>query len=165
MFLDYIIAFGKTFEEPLQRLEQMFAQLEKSGLEIKGSEEKFSTNETLVWGILSENKEWKCICREWQQLKKSPSYLKEVREGLALVGFWKKFLPGFGKTAEHLSQLLKTKKKYLCTKNCGKRMQELNGKLLSAPILGNPINRYEYILTTDAYLTCISSVWLKSKKE
>ena len=89
---------------------------------------------------------------------KSPTRLKEVRAVLGLVGFYRKFIPGFGKTSEPLYNLLKKENKFAWTKECEQALQELKGKLLSAPILGYPNNRDEYTLTTDASLTGIGAV-------
>ena len=84
---------------------------------------------------------------------KSPTCLKEVRAVLGLVGFYRKYVPGTGKTSEPLYNLLKKENKFVWTKECEQALQELKEKLLSAPNLGYPNNRDEYTLTTDASLT------------
>ena len=55
VFLDDIIVFGKTVEELLLRLEQLFARLEESGIKNKSSRCKFFHKKSLLRGnVLSE---------------------------------------------------------------------------------------------------------------
>ena len=44
------------------------------------------------------------------------------------------------------------------------RLESLLGKSLSAPILGYPNNRNEYILVTDASLKCLNAVLTQNQE-
>ena len=160
VYLDDIIVFGRNFEEHMERLELVFCRLQKSGLKIKGSKCKFLQKRIHFLGhVISENG----VEVDEENVKavekmKSPTCPKDVRAVLGLVGFYRKFIPGFGKTSEPLYNLLKKENKFVWTKECEQALQELKGKLLSAPILGYPNNRDEYTLTTDASLTGIGAV-------
>ena len=144
----------------MERLELVFCRLQKRGLKIKGSKCKFLQKRIHFLGhVISENG----VEVDEEKVKavekmKSPTCLKEVRAVLGLVGFYRKFIPGFGKTSEPLYNLLKRENKFACTKECEQALQELKRKLLSAPILGYPNNRDKYTLTTDASLTRIGAV-------
>ena len=149
VYLDDMIVFGRNFEEHMERLELVFCRLHKSGLKIKGSKCKFLQKRIHFLGhVIPENG----VEVDEEKVKavekmKSPTCLKEVRAILGLVGFYRKFIPGLGKTSEPLYNLLKKENNFAWTKECEQALQELKGKLLSAPILEYPNNRDEYTLT------------------
>ena len=87
-----------------------------------------------------------------------PSSLKDVRVFQGLVGYYRKFFPGFGKTAEPLYKLLNKSNKFEWSTECTSAVAELEKKLLEAPVLGYPNGRDQYTLTTDASLTGIGII-------
>ena len=89
---------------------------------------------------------------------KEPSSLKDVRAFLGLVGYHRKFIPGFGKTAEPLYKLLNKSNKFEWSTECTSEVAELKKKLLEAPVLGYPNDRDQYTSTTDASLTGIGAI-------
>ena len=84
---------------------------------------------------------------------KEPSSLKDVRAFLVLVGYYRKFIPGFGKTAEPPYRLLNKSIEFECSTECTSAVAELKKKLLEAPVLEYPNDRDQYKLSTDASLT------------
>ena len=94
---------------------------------------------------------------------KEPSSLKDVRAFLGLVGYYRKFILVFGKTAEPLYRLLNKSKKFEWSTECTIAVAELKKKLLEAPVLGYPNDRDQYTLTIDASLTGIGAI-LKQKQ-
>ena len=89
---------------------------------------------------------------------KAPSSLKDVRAFLCLVGYYRKFIPGFGKTADSLYRLLNKSKKLEWSTECTSPVAELKKKLLEAPVLGHLNDRDQYTLTTDASLRGIGAI-------
>ena len=83
---------------------------------------------------------------------REPSTLKDVRAFLGLVGYYRKFIPGFGKKAEPLFISLKKSNKFELSTECRNAVTKLKRRLLDAPVLGHPHDRDPYILTTDASL-------------
>ena len=84
---------------------------------------------------------------------KEPSSLKDVRAFLGPVGYYRKFIPDFGKTAESLYSLLNKSNKIEWRTECKNAVTKLKKKLLDAPVLGYPYDRDPYALTTNASLT------------
>ena len=161
VYLDDVIVFGRKFEEHLKRLELVFKRLSENGLNIKGSKcnffqkrVNFSEHITSESGVEVEPEKVRAV-----EKMKEPSSLKDVRAFLGLVGyFWalyRKFIPGFGKTAEPLYRLLNKSNKFEWSTDCTSAVAELKKKLLEAPVLGYPNDRDQYTLTTDASLTGI----------
>ena len=91
------------------------------------------------------------------EIMKEPSSRKEVRAFLGLLGYYRKFIPGFGKTAEPRCSLLNKSNKFEWSTECKNAVTDLKKKLLDAPVFGYPNNRDPYTLTTDALLTRIGA--------
>ena len=89
---------------------------------------------------------------------KQPSSLKDLRAFLGLVGYYRNFIPGFGKTAEPLYRLLNKSNKFEWSAECTSAVAELKKKLFEAPVLGYPNDRDPYILIIDATLTGIGAI-------
>ena len=50
MYLDDVVVWGKSFEETLTRMQEVFARLRTAGLKLKASECKFFQEEVLYLG-------------------------------------------------------------------------------------------------------------------
>ena len=114
VYLDDVIVFGRNFEEHLKRLELVFQRLSENELKIKGSKSNFLQKRVSFLGhIISESgvKVDPEKVRVVEKMKK-PSSLKDVRAFLGLGGYYRKFIPGFGKTAEPLYSLLNKSNKF-----------------------------------------------------
>ena len=160
VYLDDVIVFGRNFEEYLKRLELVFQRLSENGLKIKGTKCNFFQKRVSFLGhIISEGgvevdpEKVRAV-----EKMKEPSSLKDVRAFLGLVGYYRKFIPGFGKTAEPLYRLLNKSNKFECSTESTSAVAELKKKLLEAPVLGYPNERDRYTLTTDASLTGIGAI-------
>ena len=79
------------------------------------------------------------------------------------MGYYRKFIPGFGKTAEPLYRLLNKSNKFEWSAERASAVAELKKKLLEAPDLGYPNNRDQYTLITDASLTGIGAILTKKQ--
>ena len=158
VYLDDVI--GKNFEEHHKRLELVFQRLLENGLTIKGSKCNFFQKRVSFLGhIISESG----VEVDPEKVRvvekmKEPSSLKDVRAFLGLVGYYQKFIPAFGKTAEHLYMLLNKSNKFEWSTECTSSVAELKKKLLEAPVLGYPNDRDQYTVTTDASLTGIETI-------
>ena len=159
VYLDDVIVFGRKFEEHLKRLELVFQRLSENGLKIKGSKGNFFQKRVSYLGhIISESGVGVDPEKVRALEKMKPSTLKEVRAFLGLVRYYRKIIPGLGKTAEPLYRLLNNSNKFECGKECTSAVAELKKKLLEAPVLGYPNDRDQYTLTTDALLTGIGAI-------
>ena len=160
IYLDDIIIFGKSFQEHLSRLELVLSRIKEAGLKIKGSKCRFFRKRTHFLGhIISKDG----VDVDPDKVSaaanmKPPSNLKELRATLGLVGFYRRFIADFGKTAEPLYRLLSKTEKFVWTTECGESMNQLKLKLQEAPILGFPNDTEPYTLTTDASLTGIGAI-------
>src|SRR4051812_2015981 len=68
----------------------------------------------------------------------APTTQTEVRGFLGLAGYYHKFVEGFSIIARPMTQLLKKDQKFVWTKKCEASFQELERRLVSAPVLMMP---------------------------
>ena len=114
VYLDDVVFFGRDFKEPLKRLELVLQRLSENGLKINRSKCNFFQKRVSFLGhIISESG----VVVDPEKIRavekmKEPSILKDVRAFLGLVGYYRKFIPGFGKTAEPLYRLLNKSNKF-----------------------------------------------------
>ena len=82
VYLDDVIVFGRNFDENLKRLELVFLRLAVNGLKS---------------GVMVDPEKGRAV-----EKMKEPTSLKDVRAFLGLVGYYRRFIPGFNsKTSLH----------------------------------------------------------------
>ena len=155
VYLDDVIVFGRNFEEHVKGLELVFQRLSENGLKIKGSKCNFFQKHVSFLGhIISESgAEADPEKVSAVEKMKETSSLKDIRAFLGLVGYYRKFIPGSGKTVEPLYRLLNKSNNFEWSTECTSAVAVLKKKLLEAAVLAYPNDRDQYTLTTDASLT------------
>jgi len=152
IYLDDIIVYGKTFEEELKRLEDVFVRLRSSGLKLKPSKcVLFPKSVTYLGHIVSENGietdlvKVERVC-EWPV----PENVTEVKSFLGLASYYRRFVPNFAQVARPLHKLAEATVDFTWTPECQSSFQKLKTLLSTAPLLAYPDFRAEFILDTDA---------------
>ena len=67
-----------------------------------------------------------------------PKNVKEVRSFLGLAGYYRRFVEGFSRIAQPLTNLLRKTSKFVWTEACQQSFDELKKRLTSALILALP---------------------------
>ena len=107
IYLDDIIVYGKTFEEELKRLEEVFVCLRSSGLKLKRSKcVLFHKRVTYLGHIVSESGITTGPVkieqvREWPV----PENVAEIKSFLGLASYYRRFVPNFAQVAGPLHKL------------------------------------------------------------
>lgn len=168
IFLDDILIYSRTFEEHVQRLEAVFSRLAEHNLKLKPSKcEFFKTSVTYLGHIVSEkgietDPEKTSAVKSWPV----PHNVKELRQFLGFVGYYRRFIKDFAKLVQPLNKLLqghvtdkktkqKTKKKIKHVPwSWGDQEQEafekVKAALMQPPILAFANYKEPFILHTDA---------------
>ncbi|WVZ97643.1 LOW QUALITY PROTEIN: hypothetical protein U9M48_043160, partial [Paspalum notatum var. saurae] len=129
VFIDDILIYSKSEEEHKGHLRIVLARLRKHKLYAKFSKCAFWLKEVSFLGhILSE-----------KGVAVDPSKtVTEIRSFLGLVGYYRRFIKDFSKTAKPMTSLTKKNAKYVWSSNCEEAFQTLKKLLTSAPVLAQP---------------------------
>lgn len=109
IFLDDILIFSKTFKEHCQRLENVFQKLADHGLKLKPSKcELFKQSISYLGHVISEagistDPEKVSAVVEWPR----PTNIKELRQFLGFIGYYRRFVENFAKIVAPLNNLLR----------------------------------------------------------
>ncbi|OMJ14782.1 Retrovirus-related Pol polyprotein from transposon, partial [Smittium culicis] len=93
-----------------------------------------------------------------------PRNLKELQSFLGMVGYYRKFIPSFSKTAQPLNKLLTKNTKWNWNEDCIYAAEKLKDDLSKSPVLSHPDWNKEFILTTDASINGLGAI-LSQKHE
>ncbi len=150
-FLDDILALGKTFDEHLHILREIFKRFLEYQLKLKPKKCQLFARKVEFLGrwvgpeglALSEGDI--TVVREWEV----PKSRKDVERFLGLVNYHRMFIPDFAKRAAPLYGLT-GKNPFEWGTEQDEAFVDLKSALTSAPILGLPNRKDVFVLDTDA---------------
>jgi hypothetical protein len=76
--------------------------------------------------------------------------VQEVHNFMGLVGYYRRFVKGFSRIENPITELQKKNKKFLWRDKCVEAFQRLKGLLTTNPILKFPNMEKEFLVCTDA---------------
>ena len=79
-----------------------------------------------------------------------PTNQKQIKQWIALAGYYRKFVNNFTKIAQPLTKLLQKNEEYIWDEKAETTFQELKNQLLSAPVLQFPDFTKDFCIRTDA---------------
>ena len=166
VYLDDIIVFGRSFEEHIHRLQLVFQRIREANLKISPAKcSLFQTKLVFLGHVVSANgihtDPAKIAAVEKYPV---PQTIRQLRSFMGLVGFYRKFVLNFGLIANPLYQLMNKTTTFHWTADCQKAFEKLKTALVSAPILGFPNEKDQFVLCTDASLTGIGAVLSQKQK-
>ena len=152
VYIDDIIVYGRTCQEHLERLEEVFKRLKQTGLKMKPSKCYLLQKRVRYLGhILSEDgvetdpEKVSCI-KNWP----TPSNVEELRQFLGIATYYRRFVHQFAHIAAPLHRLTNKGSNYHWSLECNDAFCILKHKLSSAPILCFPQFEKEFTVDTDA---------------
>ena len=160
VYLDDIIVFSTSLQEHMVNLEKVFQRLRESNFKIQMDKSEFLKMETAYLGhIISSDgvkpNPDKISAIERYPIPKTP---KEIKQFLGLVGYYRKFIPGFAKITKPLTQCLKKGRKIVLDHSYVNCFEKCKTLLTNDPILQYPNFEKEFLLTTDASNFAIGAV-------
>ena len=147
--LDDIIIFSKIKEEHLQHLEIIFQRLREAGLKLKQSKCSFMKLHIEYLGHLISESGIEPMPDKLSAIKEMPAprSLKEIKQLLGLVGYYRKFIPRFSDVVKPL-RLTRNDTFFQWSKKCEFVFQNLKNAVCNKPILKFPDPQKSYVLFT-----------------
>jgi hypothetical protein len=152
VYLDDILVLGKTPDDMIYKLNQMFQRFRAANLRLHPAKCHWSVDRVKFLehvfdgkGIsLDESK--LSIVRDFPRLR-TPKHIKSF---LGLCNYYRRFVKSFSQISAPMRELLKQDVRFKWTDDCEKAFQELKTALITAPVLVLPDFRKPFILTCDA---------------
>jgi hypothetical protein len=155
VYLDDVIIYSKTIEDHLRDIEEVFTLIEKAQLKLKLKKCQFFRTEVNYLGhiITSEG-----IAPDPDKIEKIKNYpvptaVDDVRSFLGLAGYYRRFIPNFGKVAKPLTsktQKAAIKEAFIWKEEDQVAFDYLRTCLTTKPILAYPDFDQPFLLFTDA---------------
>ncbi|MGH0121890.1 UNVERIFIED_CONTAM: hypothetical protein FKN15_067186 [Acipenser sinensis] len=152
VYLDDVIVLGSSVKEMLTRLHQVFDRLRSANLKLKPAkcclfhrQVEYLGHIVSEMGIATDPQKVQKV-QEWP----TPKDVSEVRQFVGLASYYRRFVKDFATIAQPLHALTKKYARFSWTEACQEAFDELKSRLVSAPILGYPLDGDGLILDTDA---------------
>ena len=151
-YLDDIIIYSRSEKEHLEHLEKIFTRLKAAGLKLKLEKCCFFKKHIQYLGHLILADGIQPLPEKLKSIAKMPALknLKEVKQFLRLVGYYRKFVPRFADISQVLTHLTKKDIEFKWTPECKNCFQILKEFLQKAPILKYTDSQANHTLYTDA---------------
>ena len=160
-YIDDLIIYGPDFDTSLERLQQVCDKLRNAKLKLKPQKCKFFQKSVKFLGHIIHSEqgihtdpEKISTIQNWQV----PKTKKAVKSYLGICGYYRRFIDKFSEIAKPLSSLTGKDVAFKWDESCQKSFETLKEKLISAPILGFPMDEGVFTLHTDASNTGISGI-------
>ena len=127
VYIDDIIIVGRSFEEHLHHLQQVFDRLKSAGLKIHPSKCHFLQNKVNFLGHIvstegvSPDPSKISIVKEWP----TPKSVKEVQQFLGLANYYRRFIKNFATIAKPLHQATEKQAHFKWTEHCAQAFNQL----------------------------------------
>jgi WD40 repeat protein len=160
VYLDDIIIFASSFEEHLNRLEQVLQRLEQANLKIQPSKCRFAMEEVEYLGFkisksgLSPNEDRIKVIQNMLP----PTNKKGVKRFLGIITYYKRFIRDMSDIASPLYKITEKHRRFKWTEDAQAAFDELKSRLCSAPVMKIPDTNKPFILHCDASSVAVGAV-------
>ena len=152
MYLDDIIVLGKTFEDHLKHLSQVFQRLRDAKLKLKVKKCSLCRETVQFLGHVVSSKGIAADPAKIQRVVDwaVPVNKCEVQQFLGLISYYRRFIRDCSQVAKPLYRLMERSKPFHWTAECDQAFKRLREYLTTPPVLVFPDFSREFILDTDA---------------
>jgi hypothetical protein len=151
-YIDDILVYSTTFEQHLERLEEVLLRILNAGLKLKASKchvfqrkVEFLDHIVSADGIEVQPSKVSAVL-DWPR----PTNLHELRSFVGFCSYYRRFVQGFANLAFALHTLMRKNVKFYWGPEQEEAFVELKRRLVTAPVLTMPSDEGEYVLDTDA---------------
>ena len=160
VYLDDVIIVGKTFQDHMHNLREVFQRLKEAGLTLKPTKCNFCSVQVEFLGHIVSADGVRTDPSKTEKVAQwpVPTNRKEIQQFLGLANYYRRFMNNFATIAKPLHSLTEKTAKFEWTSKCQTVFEELRHRLITAPVLAFPDYEREFILDTDASDTGIGAV-------
>ena len=153
-FVDDVVIATPTLEDHIERLDEVFACMERSGLKCKPSKCEILKDSVNTWAEWWTGKAVEAVLT-W----KSPKTEHQLMSFLGFANYYREFIKGYADKVYPMQQLLRHKgKKFTWNNAVEESFQRIKKELCEAPVLGIPTEKGMYVLDTDASVVANSGI-------
>lgn len=160
VYLDDVIVFGRTFEDKLRCLGEVFGRLRTANLKLR-PEKCFFFQKKVTFlghvvsseGVLPDPGNIAKV-RDWP----TPRNVTEVRAFLGLASYYRRFVKNFARVAQPLSFLTNKGVPFVWSEECAQAFNVLKHTLITPPLMAFPIFSQPFFLHTDASNAAVGAV-------
>lgn len=152
VYLDDIIVVGKSFEDHMRNLEQVFQTIRSAKLKLSPKKCNMFRRKVNYLGHVVSHKgvepdpEKVRAVKEWPV----PKDKHDVRSFLGLCTYYRRYILGFANIAKPLTRLTEKSRKFEWDNDSQCAFENHKSAMVTAPILSYPLPTGEFILDTDA---------------
>ena len=153
IYIDDIIVFGKSFDEHLQRIEQVLERIRTAGLKLKPEKCNMLQRDVIFLGHVvsgegvSPSPVNVAKILDWPR----PKTAKQVKQFVAMGSYYRRYVKDFAGKVRPMVELTKKGKRFLWSEACERSFEQLKRALVSSDIMGYPLNDAgDFILDVDA---------------
>ena len=160
VYIDDVIVFSASLEDHLNHLQQVISKLREAGLKLKPSKCHFARAEVEYLGFLVTPRGLKPTNSHIRAVDEFPvpTSLKELQQFLGLASYYRRFIPKFAQVAHPLHWLTRKDAPFDWSSECQVAFDDLNRRLVSAPVLAYPDFSKDFVLETDASYVGLGAV-------
>ena len=154
-YVDHMVIAKLTLEDHIERLDEVFACLKRSGLKCKPSKCEILKDSIKYLGRMVDKHGIRpdSYALEAVLLWKSPNIF------LGFSSYWREFIKGYADKVYPMQQLMRHKgTKFMWNNAAEESFQRKKKELCEAWVLGMPTEKGMYVLDTDASVVAISGI-------
>jgi transposase InsO family protein len=152
VYLDDLIIFGKSYDEHLQRLEEVLRRLEKANMKLSPKKCHFLKTKVAYLGHVVSHGSIQPHPDKVKAISEypRPTNEKQLRQFLGLASYYRRFIRNFSSIASPLYRLLEKKVPYTWCSACESAFSTLKRLLANDVTLAFPDFSKPFRVTTDA---------------
>ena len=156
-YVDDLIVYSQDFSQHLEHLEYVFKTLASVNLKLNAEKCDLCLPEVNYLGLTVSEKGVAINPKKVAIVKNypTPKNVKQVRQFLGFVNFYRKFIHKYSIIAHPLNALLRHEVAFRWSPQCQAAFEALKEALINPPILAHPDMSKPFIVTTDASTTAI----------
>lgn len=163
IYIDDLIVFSHSFEEHLAHLDKVFSILIDGGVKLTMKKCFFAKQQVKYLGFIVDGTGIRANPEKINAMKNFPvpTNVKQIKQFLASVGFYRHMIEKFAYYSAPLSDLLKKNAKFEWSSTCQKNFDHLKNCLCDVPILRHPDFTKNFELHCDACTNSIAGVLMQ----